>query len=226
MIEVIKADYKEIEINPREVLRYMGCRPDNADGKIRELAEKSISEIYPRLSCRACFERYPVAFENDGILNLGFAETTSAGLKKNLDGCKEIILFAATIGMDTDRIIQKNSLLSPSAAVAAQAVGAAAIEGWCDILCRRFEKTESMSGNHIRPRFSPGYGDFPLDIQRRIFSVLDCSRKIGVTLTDSLLMMPSKSVSAIVGIGGGKKKCTETGCAACNNINCEFRERK
>ena len=53
----------------------------------------------------------------------------------------------------------------------------------------------------FKPRFSPGYGDLSLEVQKEIFSLLDCPRKIGVSLGDSLLMTPSKSVTAIIGYG-------------------------
>jgi cobalamin-dependent methionine synthase I len=52
----------------------------------------------------------------------------------------------------------------------------------------------------LRPRFSPGYGDLPLELQTNLFKVLDCQHFIGLTLNDSMLMSPSKSVTAIVGL--------------------------
>ena len=70
------------------------------------------------------------------------------------------------------------------------------IEALCDVFCEDIEKEYGKT----RPRFSAGYGDLPLELQREIFSVLDCPKSIGLTLTDSLLMSPSKSVTAIVGI--------------------------
>ena len=78
-------------------------------------------------------------------------------------------------------------------------------------------------GKFLKPRFSPGYGDLPLEMQRDIFRVLDCSRKIGLTLNESLLMSPSKSVTAIVGIGGEEYQKEKNKCGACPNLDCAFR---
>ena len=80
-----------------------------------------------------------------------------------------------------------------------QAIGAERIESLCDAFCAERE----AEGLRLRPRFSPGYGDLPLELQRDLFRGLDCSRKIGLTLNESLLMSPSKSVTAIAGIVGG-----------------------
>ena len=73
------------------------------------------------------------------------------------------------------------------------------------------------------PGFSPGYGDLPLDLQREIFAALDCPKRIGVSLNESLLMSPSKSVSAIIGLGGeANERCTHN-CALCTLTNCLYR---
>lgn len=222
MIKTAYASPEEITVDRREVYRYMGCGKSNADERVAALAESVIGEMLPRLQCKACYDRFPVIINND-TADLGFTVTRSKNLIKNLDGCDEIILFTATAGIDADRIIQKSSMLSPLRAVAAQAVGAAAIESWCDILCERFKVQEERHGNYLRPRFSPGYGDLPLEMQKKIFAVLDCGRKIGVTLNESLLMSPSKSVSAIIGIGKNRLDCSHGGCASCTKTDCEFR---
>ena len=73
-------------------------------------------------------------------------------------------------------------------------VVAPAVENFCQIL------GEAKSGARLRPRFSPGYGDLPLEMQKDIFSLLGCPSNVGITLNESLIMSPSKSVTAIVGI--------------------------
>ena len=80
-----------------------------------------------------------------------------------------------------------------------QAIGAAAIEEWTDEAERDIRR-ELKEGETLVSRYSPGYGDWPLEAQRRLFELLDAPRKAGVSLTDSLLMVPSKSVSAIIGV--------------------------
>ncbi len=193
MINTYSVD--DIEININEVLRYMGCGHDVADEKVLNLAKKCIDEVKPKLTLKACYDKFKISSDGDK-LDLGFTTVISKDLKKNLGNAKEVFLFVATVGVELDRLMWKYSLTSPAYATAIQAVGAAAIEQWCDILCEHL----SESAGELCPRFSPGYGDLPLSLQQEILNTLDCGRKIGVSLTDSMLMLPTKSVSAIVGI--------------------------
>ena len=98
--------------------------------------------------------------------------------------------------MGIDRLITKYTTVSPVKSLVFQGIGAERIEALCDAFCRYIEKEYSKT----KPRFSPGYGDLDLSFQREIFEVLQCSKKIGVTLNGSLLMSPTKSVTAIIGV--------------------------
>ena len=133
-------------------------------------------------------------------LDLGFAKVKSKDLANNLSGCKRIIVFAATIGIDIDRLISRHSRTSPSKALVYQAMGSERVEALCNTFCKEISTSLKNEGATTRPRFSPGYGDLPLFLQRQIFSVLDCHTRIGLTLGENLLMSPSKSVTAIIGI--------------------------
>lgn len=219
MIQLITAKNEEIEIDIREVLRYSGCA-GSTDKQISAMAQRCTAEIKAALSCKACFIRVPVLFIGTTVC-LGGLSVSSKALKRNLTGCNEAIIFAATVGFQVDRIIQKYSLASPAHALCAQAAGAAAIEAFCNLLCARFaEQAEPL---YLRPRFSPGYGDFPLEAQNDIFRLLDCPRKIGLSLNESLLMSPSKSVTAVVGMSEKNLHCKETGCESCANLSCAYR---
>ena len=184
MNTVYVKSYNEPSINKREVLRYAGCA-DSTD-EIASLIDECITEAKGVLSYKVCYS----IFAKD-------EKSVSAALDKNLQGCSRVILFAATIGLPLDRLIMKYSRVSPTKALILQAFGAERIESLCDIFCNDM-KTEL--GAELKPRFSPGYGDLSIEIQRDIFRVLDCPRQIGLTLNESLLMSPTKSVTAIVGI--------------------------
>ena len=123
----------------------------------------------------------------------------SASLSKHLAGCHAVYLVCATIGAVFDALQRRTAATSPSDAFVLQAIGAAAIEAWTDEteLAIRGELGEDET---LVSRYSPGYGDYPLEAQRRLLSLLDAPRKVGVSLTDNLLMAPSKSVSAIIGV--------------------------
>lgn len=176
------------EFNKKEISRYAGNLQDEA------LLAECISEVSDKLVYNVCYQRFPFEKQCE-TLNLGFAQVNSADLAKNLDGCDGIILFAATVGVELDRLIMKYCKISPVKALIFQAIGTERIEKLCDQFCKDMAKEEN-----IKPRFSPGYGDLPLDLQKEIFAALDCGKNIGLTLNDSMLMSPTKSVTAIVGI--------------------------
>jgi hypothetical protein len=108
-----------------------------------------------------------------------------------------------------------------------QSCGAACIEAYCDILQERIlEKTVTDTGKalYLRPRFSPGYGDVALEVQNVIFKALECTKRIGLTLTDSLLMYPTKSVTAFIGLTENPESCHVGKCSLCGKKDCEFRK--
>ncbi len=212
-----------LPIDAQEVLRYMGCN-DLANDEVVTLARRAIEALKKVLSCKACYRRTEVVLSDADVVDFGFMQLRSAALYKQLEGCKTAYLFAATIGIEADRLILQYKRSAPSFALALQAAGAAAIESYCDILCNTvFEKEAADAGMHANRRFSAGYGDLAVEYQQHIFAALDCTRKIGLTLTDGYMMLPSKSVTAFVGIGD-KKACIADKCSACTNSNCVFRK--
>ena len=130
------------------------------------------------------------------------------------------VLFAATIGLAYDRHIARISGLSRADGWLVHALGTERVESLCDA----FEYYLKEEGYHLTRRFSPGYGDVPLELQRDVFRALDCPRQIGLTLTDSLLMSPSKSVTAIIGLTETYEPVTDR-CTACPQVSCAFRSQ-
>ena len=193
MIEYRTIRPDEIAVPRSEVLAYLGMAgaPQNA---LEQEIEDCINEMLSVITFRACYEKYPINVYGKHI-SLGFAETDSADLAERLAGCRSVILIAATLGVGLDRLIARYSLTEPSRAVILQAVGSAAVETCLDRICYEFSLE-----NKTRERFSCGYGDLSLSLQRDIFAALDCEKQIGVTLNESLLMSPSKSVTAIIGV--------------------------
>lgn len=188
-------------IDMRETMRYLGyAGVKSADG-MDSLFFECEKMILPELAPRAVYDVYDISREGEGdgeVLKLGFSTVKSKCLSKSLTGCGKAALFAATVGAGVDRLIVKYGKLSPSRAVVIQAMGAAAVEQWCD----EIEDTIKKNFGKCRPRFSCGYGDLPLALQREIFPALAVTKNLGITLTDGDLMIPSKSVTAIVGISG------------------------
>ncbi len=214
MIYIQTADVDEIEIRFDEVARYLGFGRSRPDSEIKQQIEMVTEELFSALSCRACFTLCDISVVKQTI-DFGAFSVKSAGLSKNLSGCGRAVLFGATVGAGADRIIAKYSKLSPASAVIAQAAGAAAIESWCDLFCSRLGDKLRKEHLFLRPRFSPGYGDFALSHQQDLFRILECPKQIGVTLTDSFMMTPSKSVSAVIGLSRENTRCDKSGCENC-----------
>ena len=186
----------EIPFDEKEILRY-AMLPSFAPKPEELPLQECLKAAKGAAQCRAVWRRYPVILDGD-MLDLGFAKTDSRDLKQHLEGCGEILLFACTAGAETDRRIARAKLLSPARGLLMHAIGAQQVEGGCDRLCARL--AQQFPDRQLTDRFSPGYGDLTLEMQRDVMAALDCGRTVGITLTDSLLMTPSKSVTAIIGM--------------------------
>ena len=189
--------YESPDIDRREILRYTHTKEETPE--IAALLDSCLQEAMPFVQYRVCWAEYPVVFR-DAELDLGFSVTQSAALRRNLKDCSRLILFAATAGYGIDRLIQRYSGRTNARALLLQAIGNERVESLCDAFNQEIREQALRAGCTTVPRFSPGYGDFPIEIQRDIIRVLDCSRTVGITLNDSLLMRPSKSVTAVIGI--------------------------
>lgn len=211
---------KAPEWNRKEIIRYARAKSD--DPRITALIDACIAEAKPLLDYRLSYTIDDIVREDDTLSFCGI-NTASTVIKKAVDGCEKIILFAATIGARFDRLITRYGRLEPSKALIFQAIGAERIESLCDAFCDTIITELNASGKSLRQRVSPGYGDIPLEMQRQIFQILDCERRIGLTLNESLLMSPSKSVTAIVGVGSDRHTSTNP-CDGCNRPDCIYKK--
>ena len=109
----------------------------------------------------------------------------------------EVVFLCGTIGAEFDAWQRRLSVLSAADALLSQQIGLAAVEKVMDELEKRLRLEVEVEGKKLKPRRSPGYGDLPLALSRTILAELDAPRKIGVSITDSDLLVPSKSVTAI-----------------------------
>lgn len=212
---LLNKSYVEPPFCKNEILRYAGCGA--ADDEILSLLDECINEVHDKLTYNVCYRVFDVSVKS-GNCDFGVFKFNSEKLAVNLKNCEKAVVFAATVGVGIDRLIARYSRISLTKAYILQAIGTERIEALCDEFCADLATEFDMS---LKPRFSPGYGDFSLDAQRDIFAVLDCERRIGLTLNDSMLMTPSKSVTAIIGVGGEKTICNK--CSMCNMRDCKYR---
>lgn len=223
-----------IDIPLREVHRYLGYRGVSPSEEmtahitpcLQQLTEKS------RLSAVWICEFLRHAHENAGQtdrhseehLQIADLDIVSKGLSRNMRGCDRAVMMAVTIGPGVDFLIRRAETVSMVDAAIYQAAGAAYVEAWCNEVNRRICAFMEQKGRYGHPRFSPGYGDLPLSLQKDFSRILDMPKNCGISLTDTLLMMPSKSVTAFIGFSPKKEPCVPAGCASCENASkCEYR---
>ena len=218
-------DSKDFSPDFKEVARYLGYRKAaGPDVDISALMEKAAKEMQTVMKAQAVFEIYDLTVvecrdsgvskppydptdqvvsirPSDYSTTLSFADVTlqSRDLGNNLKDCKKVALLAATIGPQVDALIRRHSSLDPVYASILQATGAMYIEELVDITNSEIKKIAEAAGLKTKPRYSPGYGDVPLEVQKDFFRLLPCTR-IGLTLMDTLIMAPEKSVTAFVGL--------------------------
>ena len=201
-------DSKSFSPDFKEVARYLGYRraaPPEAD--VSALMEKAASEMQAVMKAQSVFEVFDLTVgsirpsDYSTTVSLRFADVTlqSRDLGRNLAGCSKVALLAATIGPQVDSLIRRHSSLNPVYASILQATGAMYIEELVDLINAEIKKIAEADGLRTRPRYSPGYGDVPLQVQKDFFRLLPCTR-IGLTLMDTLIMAPEKSVTAFVGL--------------------------
>lgn len=212
----------DIKINKKEVYRYLGYKNSSPDASVAEKIDEYINQIIQASELRSLYEKFPVKFtDNPGRFYIGNIEIKSMNLAKNLKDCHSAYLLGASIGIGTDRLITRAGISDAFAAAVYQAAGAAYVEDYCDYINDEIRRNEENLGNKLRPRFSPGYGDFSLDYQKEIFRLLNLPKHVGISLTDSLIMSPSKSVTAIIGVSK-KDGCLHEDSALHKCENCEF----
>lgn len=248
-----------IFFNKKEALRYFRAQPGDAQAEaaIDVAYQKLKRELQPRYTvkrfgCRIGIERNGtspslVLLDNGTVFR-------SKALARYVGEAKELFLFGATLGSRVDSALRRMALTSVAEAGAGQAVAAALIETYCDNCCAKLQK-QLPEGKHLKWRFSPGYADWPLEEQRILFPVLDCAHTIGLTLTESCMMAPVKSVTAVMAITDAtakeeseridieenpledfncNRKVTErhnlfsnpdNKCLRCGKTDCEFRQK-
>lgn len=194
MITFMTEAVSKIGTDKKMACRFMGCREPLSEA-LGELYEECLELYMHSADLKAVVRETSVSFEGDDGIVFDFGTVHSESLRKNLDGCRRAFVFAATAGAEIDRTMKRLSISSEAESMVLSCIASSGVECWCDCI------NERLGENHrLKPRFSPGYGGVSLEIQKNIFEFLDVQKKIGVSLTESLMMVPVKSVTAIVGI--------------------------
>lgn len=183
--------YDDFSINRIELSQRLKTSVDYTNDLI-EKCEQRLSKV---LNCKYSCVKVPVDLTVENYVNLGFTTVRSKDLYKNLTGCKEAYVFAVTIGLEVDRLINRLKITSLSEHFITDSLASAIVESYCDYVNQLI-----LNGKKSKPRFSCGYGDFPLEYQAEILNVLSADKTLGVFLNKSLLMTPTKTITAIMGV--------------------------
>ena len=200
MTNVVSYKAEELDISIKEVLRYLGYGRNSITEGDEAFAMSMVDKARADMKPMGCYMRAPVGIGNNGYIEMPYGRVNSANLSRNLSGCNEIYMFAVTLGAGYDRALNRAGVSSMTEAAYYQAVGAAAIEAVCQLMIERLELEVYEEMKTLRPRYSPGFGDYGLENQKGIFDCLNPAKYIGLTLMDTMVMSPEKSVTAIVGI--------------------------
>ena len=206
-----------------EILRYMGMPPQQADPVTRTLAANCANRLLEMVTPRWCGRMFHLSFEPDGVrLDSGIL-LEGQELKAHLDGCQKAAVFCATLGVQADAEIRRTQYTDMAQALALDCAAGALVEQLCDRI-EAYIHTQ-LPGLHSPYRFSPGYGDLPLGVQCALLDLLDAHRLIGLSATDSCILTPRKSVTAILGLSDSPIPTHKRSCALCANTDsCQLRK--
>lgn len=200
-------------ISKTETARYMGVK-GVPDSRIMEILNRLEPIVRERVRPKYVYRKTSVNFTEDGLfLNDMDASLDGEDIKKHLSGCTSAVVLAVTLSAEADKLIRQTAITDMADSLAVDCLCSSAVEQACNIAEK--EIFSAINAPYRTWRFSAGYGDFPLDIQKDLLLFLNAHRRIGLTVTENSLLIPSKSVTAIIGISENPVKHGKKGCESC-----------
>lgn len=212
-----------MDIRTREAVRYLGYGRHAIDERTLQLVEDSFQELEQIVNVKFIYRIFEITFSDMDVLTIGNMKIKSKNLSKNLKGCSKAVVFGATLGAGVDMLMKRYSLTNMAKTVVLQACAAAMLEEYCDEEQNKIAEELEKEHMYLRPRFSPGYGDYSILHQEDILRMLDTAKTIGLTMTESYMLTPTKSVTAVIGISTTKEPCHIKGCEECQKLDCIYR---
>ena len=210
---------KPATVDTVQAARYFGARGE-PDEKTMALLEKCAAPLLAAATPRAVWlEADTDALADAGILKGG-------DVMRHLEGCPQAVLLAVTLGPGVDAQIRRAGVGDIAAGVASDALGSALAEQAAEAAEAELRQWAAKEGKYLTGRFSPGYGDWDIAVQPLVANALDTVRRAGLCVTDTNLMTPRKSVTAILGVSDHPVKGKLAGCGHCVlRTRCEYRKR-
>lgn len=206
-----------------EVLRYMGCPPEQAAPQTRALAEQAAAQMEQTARPRSVFRESGLSITGDGVLLESGLLLPGRDLARHLAGCDRAVMLAVTLSAQADALIRRAESRDMALALALDCAAAALVEEVCDRL--EGEIFAKYPGCHFPFRFSPGYGDLPLSVQSGLLALLDAPRKIGLCANENHILTPRKSVTALIGVSREPVGRAVRSCQSCpGREGCQYRK--
>ena len=205
----------------RDVRRYLGWSiPEDST-----LCEECVARLNACITPRSTWRIFPLRKTEDAVIIENMVIQSDA-FRKYISGCSKVILAACTLGHEPDRLIRRASIDSILEASGLQAAGSAMTETYFRTLHAEIGKKMRKEGYYTTGWYSPGYGDLPLSLQKDFARLLDLEKTAGITLTDSFLMIPSKSMTAFIGLSEHETSCHDDPCGSCAMAgSCVYRRK-
>lgn len=212
-----------MDIRTREAVRYLGYGRHAVDDKTLAMISDAFVQLDTIASAKSIYRIFALKIKGPNSILIGNMNIESNNLYKTMRGCKRAVVFGATLGTGVDMLMKKYTLIDMPKAVVLQACAAALLEEYCNECQEKIAHEVAAEGLYLRPRFSPGYGDFPIVNQEALLRLLDSSKTIGLTMTDGFMLTPLKSVTAVIGVSEEDKACHKNGCEVCEKEDCSYR---
>lgn len=207
----------------REVLHFLGWRGTPVEPELLEQIQHMITIVQNEMEPRIITQRFLIG--KDHQLDHTVFTLKGDDVMRLLDHCDEAVLMAATLGAGSERMLLRTQAVSSADALLMDAVLSAAIEAVCDEREESLRRELLQNGLYLTDRFSPGYGDMPLEQTKEICAVLQTQKSIGLSVSHSGMMIPRKSVTAIMGVSKREMQRRPRGCAGCAmRESCALRE--
>ena len=159
-----------------------------------------------------------------GTNKLTFSSQDIADLLANQE---QVVILAVTIGPHLEERI--NQLFADdqlTKATILDAVGSIAVEEAANQLQEQIAvEAEEIGLPSLTMRYSPGYGDLNLDIQPQLLELVQ-GQELGIEVNDSFLLIPQKSITALIGLGQTESKVQpqcDFDCANCDYDSCIYK---
>lgn len=216
------------DIDEKEVYRYLGFHEGQhkLTKNMQDLVESCIVSMKNIAQERMIYTPFLDIVKKDDKTMIDTMELIGTDIMAHLKHCDRAVLMAVTIGNQVDATLRKYEAIDMTKAVIMDAVSNVLVEKLADICENEIRMLAKENGLYLTGRYSPGYGDMPISSQKDLLNILSAERRAGITLTPTNLMIPRKSITAVLGLADIPVTGKRAGCNHCiMKDKCEYRKR-